>query len=167
MEVYKINIQPMKVLSYNYIGKDHEQNAINTLIKFAIKENLLIDKDEYMFYGINDPGLSPQKPEYGYEFWLPINIDLNPADKSFKVIEFDGGIFAVTDTPLKDFILNNTWNIFHPEIPWLKENKFQYDCNRQWLESFTIKKGDLNAFASMGGDLSRIKVSLYMPVKKA
>ena len=46
--------------------------------------------------------------------------------------EFAGGLYAVTETILRD--VTDTWDKFHLGIPWMRGHRCEYDVERRWLE---------------------------------
>lgn len=133
LDVRIIELEPMRVASAHVIGKSPEEKAMAKLMPWAEKLGLLDNLEEHSVYGFNNPDPSPEKEEYGYEFWIKIGPEVQ-TENEIKVKEFGGGLYAVTTTRL---ILDPT-SSFIPAwkklAEWVKANT-KYDFgSHQWLE---------------------------------
>ena len=100
LEVRIERLEPMRVASVQAIGKCPENEAWEKLRSWAEPCGLLDDVKKNPVFGFNNPNPSPGKEEYGYEFWIKVAEDVEP-EGDIKIKEFEGGLFAVTTTPLK------------------------------------------------------------------
>ncbi len=165
MEIKVVELKPMKVASFQYVGENPEINAFKEIIEWANEKNLLNKDMKNNFFGFNNPIPSENNPIYGYEVWMPLDDDLEGDDK-IKIKEFNGGLFAVTEMLLIDFISRQGWNVFHTESEsWMEENMYEYDSNVQWLEEHTAEKGAITNFMQKN-DLSKWTIGLYLPIRK-
>lgn len=165
MEIKVVELNPMKVASFQYVGENPEVNAFKEIIKWAQEKNLLNKDVKNHFFGFNNPTPSENNPVYGYEVWLPLDDDFE-GDDEIKIKEFKGGLFAVKEMLLSDFFSGQGWNVFHSAAEsWMKENMYEYDRTVQWLEEHIVEKKDIDNFIQKN-DLSNWTIGLYLPIRK-
>ena len=163
MEIKVVELNPMKVASFQYVGENPEVNAFKEIIKWAQEKNLLNKDVKYHFFGFNNPIPSEDNPIYGYEVWLPLDDDFE-GDDEIKIKEFKGGLFATTEMSFSDFLSSQGWNVFHSAVKlWMKENMYERDITVQWLEEHIVEKRDIENFIQKD-DLSKWIIGLYLPV---
>ena len=78
LDVRIITLEPMRVASVQVISKSPEQDAWAKMQAWADKCGLLEDITEHPVFGFNNPDPSPDKEEYGYEFWIKIPPEIQP-----------------------------------------------------------------------------------------
>lgn len=100
LEVRIEKLEPMRVARFQAISKSPESDAWNKLRSWAEPRGLLDDVKRNPVFGFNNPNPSPGKREYGYEFWIKIGKDVE-SEGDIETKEFEGGLYAVTTTPLK------------------------------------------------------------------
>ena len=86
---------PMRVARFHAHGRDPELEAWSRLRKWAEPRGLLADADRHPVFGFNNPGPSPGRDEYGYEFWIRIDPGAADGDR-IETVDFPGGWYAVT-----------------------------------------------------------------------
>jgi DNA gyrase inhibitor GyrI len=93
----------MKVASVQAFGENPESEAWRKAEAWAGPLGLLDDLDKHSVFGFNNPAPSPDRTEYGYEFWVAIDSEIE-ADANIEMKEFGGGLYAVTTCNLSDEI---------------------------------------------------------------
>ena len=82
-------------------------------------------------FGYNNPDPSPGSPNYGYDVWLTVD-DSVQADGDARVLEFPGGLYAVTRIEVK-----NPWDdipgAWQKLVKWMESSKYRHG-RHQWLE---------------------------------
>ncbi|MFX1271569.1 MAG: GyrI-like domain-containing protein [Promethearchaeota archaeon] len=136
LEVRIERLEPMRVASVQAISKSPENEAWNKLRAWAEPLGLLDDVKKNPVFGFNNPEPSPGKEEYGYEFWIKVDDYVEP-EGDIEIKEFEGGLFAVTTTPLKaDPIFEDghhfigAWKYLRD---WIKSSKYEFG-DQQCLE---------------------------------
>ncbi|MHA2118827.1 MAG: AraC family transcriptional regulator, partial [Candidatus Thorarchaeota archaeon] len=137
LEVRIEKLEPMRVASIQAISKSPENEAWNKMRTWAEPRGLLDDVKKNPVFGFNNPNPSPGKEEYGYEFWIKVGDDAEP-EGDIKIKEFEGGLFAVTTTPLKaDPIYSEDGHHFIGAWKrlgdWIKSSKYEFG-DQQCLE---------------------------------
>jgi DNA gyrase inhibitor GyrI/DNA-binding transcriptional ArsR family regulator len=154
LDVRIIELGPMRVASVREISKTPENDAWQKIQPWAEKLGLFNNLEKNPVFGFNNPDPSPDKEEYGYEFWIKIDPEIQP-EGEIAVKDFSGGLYAVTTTRL----LVNDENV----IPawkqlgeWVKQSK-KYDFGE-----FPCLEKALNPRASP----EDLVLDLYCPIKE-
>jgi len=92
-EVHIVQLRAMRVASAYGFGEQPEQLAWQQLSAWARPRGLLNDPGVHPLYGFNNPYPTPDSPRYGYEFWIKVGAECEPADK-IRIVEFMGGSYA-------------------------------------------------------------------------
>ncbi|WP_455142897.1 GyrI-like domain-containing protein [Candidatus Hodarchaeum mangrovi] len=147
-------LSPMRVASVQAISKSPESEAWGKMKPWAEKMGLLDNTEEYPIFGFNNPDPSPDKEEYGYEFWIKIGSDIVPPPE-FKVKEIKSGLYAVTTTrpAITDENIIPAWKRL---AEWVKNNK-KYDFG-----SHQLLEKHLNPRAP----IEELILDLYCPIKE-
>ncbi len=98
-EVRIEKLRPMRVAWVRSFGTSPEQDAWRLLSAWAKPACLLADPVAHPVFGFNNPAVAPGEPEYGYEFWLAVDADVQPP-AHIGVKEFEGGFYAITPCQL-------------------------------------------------------------------
>ncbi|MFX1286480.1 MAG: effector binding domain-containing protein [Promethearchaeota archaeon] len=155
LDVRIATLEPMRVASVRVISKSPENDAWEKMRSWANEKGLLDDHEKYPVFGFNNPDPSPDKAEYGYEFWIKIDSEIQP-EGDINVKEFKGGLYAVTTTRL---IIDPELNIipaWKKLATWVKKSS-KYDFGaHQFLEK------PLNPKASP----EDLALDLYCPIKE-
>ena len=167
MDVKLIELKKMKIASFQCEGPGAEAKVHKKLISWAMKNDLLKEEKKYHLYGFDNPMMTKEKPN-GYELWLPIDRDIKESD-GIKIKNFEGGIFLAREMTLKNFFTPDLgWKLLHPNLPWMKENKYEIDWDK-WpigLEETIVDKNDIGKTSDWSLDQSKIPMILYMRIKK-
>jgi DNA gyrase inhibitor GyrI len=165
LEVKVVELNPMKVVSFQYVGENPELNAIKSMFRWAQRKEFFSKDVKFHFFGFNNPIPSEDNSVYGYEVWLPLDNDFE-GDDEIKTKEFKGGLFASTEMSFIDFLSSQGWNVFYSVAKlWMKENMYERDITIQWLEKHIVGKNDIDNFIQKN-DLSNWIIGLYLPIKK-
>ena len=148
VDVRIVRLRPMQVAAVRATGRAPEIEAWRKLRSWAEPQGLL---DRHPVYGFSNPGPAPDRDEYGYEYWLPVDRPAGQRASSDPVEwkHFDGGLYAVTTTRLTD--VGETWNDLWD---WAKQHGYQ---TRRTHELEEIR----NPTSSDGG----LEVDLYLPIQ--
>ncbi len=128
-------LEPMMVASAHATGKSPEREAWKKMEAWADPIGLLDDLDRHPVFGFNNPDPSPGSDEYGYEFWVAVDPDIE-AGPGIELKEFEGGLYAVTTCKLFDeinseFFLREgyleSWKKLHD---WVEENQVRHGSHR-------------------------------------
>jgi len=159
-EVKIVRLEPMRVASANVISTTPEHDAWEKMRTWAEPKGLLEDLEKHPVFGFNNPNPSPDRKEYGYEFWIRVEPDIEPKGE-VEVKEFEGGLYAVTTCKLKEEIESE---FFQKEgcleswkkiVDWVKSSKYKYG-KHQCLE----KAHDPNASEE------ELVLDLYCPIEE-
>lgn len=153
-------LDPMTIASVQAISKTPEEDAWKKLVAFAEPRGLLKDQKKNPIFGFNNPDPTKGKEEYGYEFWIRIDSDMN-LDEGVTKKKFGGGLYAVkrcnlTKEATSEFTqehgVSESWFRLHE---WLKSSEYKKGSH-QWLEkSVNPNKPDED-----------LLLDLHMPIEK-
>jgi DNA gyrase inhibitor GyrI len=129
IEVRIVKLPPMRVACVNGFGEGPEGQAYEKMLAWASTHPVL-DKP-YRLFGYNNPDPSPGSPNYGYDVWITVDKSVQ-ADGEARIIEFPGGLYAVTHLEVKDPYTDipSTWQKL---VKWLENSKYRHG-RQQWLE---------------------------------
>jgi DNA gyrase inhibitor GyrI len=124
------NLERMRVASVHAFGESPEREAWKKMEAWANPIGLLDNIEKHPVFGFNNPDPSPECNEYGYEFWVAVDPEIE-AGSGIELKEFDGGRYAVTSCNLFDEINSEffrregyleSWKKLHD---WVKENQLK------------------------------------------
>lgn len=163
MEFEVIDLEPMRVASYRYVGEHPEDGAYDGLFKWIAQKNLLATERQPRFFGFNNPSPTEGDPVYGFEVWVTVGNDVE-SDDVITVKDMPGGVHAA----VKAEGIDSGWEFVHERLgPWTEENGYQYDGKRQWLEEHFPDSGDLSEAARIGREPRWIGFGVCLPIKLA
>src|SRR5512135_1151383 len=99
LDVRIISLPPMRVACVNGFGESPENQAFEKMKTWAKAHNLL--GKPYRLFGYNNPDPTPGSPNYGYDVWITLDESVQ-ADTEARIIEFPGGLYAVTRLVVKN-----------------------------------------------------------------
>jgi DNA gyrase inhibitor GyrI len=144
-------LAPMRVASARALSETPEQDAWELLRAWAGPMGLLADSDAHPVFGFNNPSPSPERKEYGYEFWIRIGADVAPSP-AIEIREFPGGLYAVTTCPLLgDHGVVQTWKDLWN---WVKRSEYR------WRRTHELEKVQ-NPLAPP----EELVLELYLPIE--
>ena len=159
-EVQIVRLEPMRVASARVISKTPEKDAWEKMRAWAEPKGLLDDLTTHPVYGFNNPNPSPGREEYGYEFWIRVDPDVEP-EGEIQIKKVEGGLYAVTTCRLKEELESE---FFQKEgyleswknlVDWVKSSKYT-SGSRQCLE----KAHD------PGASEEELVLDLYCPIEE-
>lgn len=159
-EVRIVKLEPMHVASVRAISTTPERDAWEKMRSWAEPRGLLEDIDKHPVFGFNSPDPSPGQKEYGYEFWIRVGPDTQPAG-DFKIKKFQGGLYAVTTCKLKEELESE----FFKKEGYLESWKNIVD----WVKSSEYKLGKhqcLEKAHEPGASEEGLILDLYCPIEK-
>jgi DNA gyrase inhibitor GyrI/DNA-binding HxlR family transcriptional regulator len=138
LEVKTVRLEPMRVASARAISKTPEHDAWEKMRAWAEPKGLLEDIEKHPVFGFNNPNPSPDRKEYGYEFWIRVEPDIKP-EGEIDIKEFKGGLYAVTTCRLKEelesefFQKEGYLESWKKIVDWVKSSKYDF-AKHQCLE---------------------------------
>lgn len=95
IEVRLEKLVTMRVARFHAVGQNPEHEAWTKLHAWAEPRGLLSAATAQPVFGFNSP--SPSKPgeDYGYEFWIRIEPEMQ-VESETETLDFPGGWYAVT-----------------------------------------------------------------------
>ncbi len=154
LDVRIVELDPMRIASVRAISKTPEKEAWETLRAWAEPKGLLEDIEKHPVFGFNNPNPSPDRKEYGYEFWIRIESDVEP-EGDIEVKEFRGGLYAVTTCKLQGDPRGSV-----PEI-WMKLWEWVQSSQYEWRETHELEK-----LQNPDVPEEDIVLDLYLPIEK-
>lgn len=123
-----VKLEPIRVASVYGFGDSPERLAWEKLVAWAGPKGLLGGDESPGIFGFNNPNPSPGSPNYGYEFWIEVDSDMEP-EGDVRIQDFRGGLYAVTRCKGVETI-TATWKQL---VAWLVDSKYKH-AGHQWLE---------------------------------
>lgn len=159
-DVRIVKLEPMTVATVRAISTTPEHDAWEKMYSWAEPKGLLEDIERHPVFGFNNPDPSPGRKEYGYEFWIRVDPDVQPrADVEIK--RFEGGLFAVTTCRLKEELESE----FFRKEGYLESWKNIVD----WVKSSKYKLGKhqcLEKAHQPGASEEELILDLYCPIEE-
>jgi DNA gyrase inhibitor GyrI len=149
-----VKLPPMRVACVNGFGEGPEDKAFAKMKAWAATHNLL--GKPYRLFGYNNPDPSPGSPNYGYDVWITVDESVQ-ADNEARIIDFPGGLYAVTRIEVKDpwADIPGTWQKL---VKWMENSKYHHG-RHQWLEEH------IGPIDDMGGE-QPFTLDLHLPIKE-
>lgn len=160
LKVEIVRLEPMTVASVQAISKSPEDDAWKKMVAFAEPRGLLKDLKKNPIYGFNNPNPEEGKEEYGYEFWIRINPDME-LERSVTKKEFSGGLYAVTRCNLTQEAASAYMHEHGVSESWARLN--------EWFKSSGYKKGNhqwLEKSINPNKPDEDLLLDLYFPLEK-
>ena len=126
LDVRIVRLPNLRVASAHGFGPSPEEIAWEKLSTWA-KAKGIWDKQGVRFFGFNNPNPSPGSPNYGYEQWITVGLDVE-ASGEIKIKDFEGGLYAVTRCKLPQ--IGETWQAL---VNWCESSPYRH-AHHQWLE---------------------------------
>ncbi len=160
LEVRIVRLEPMRVASVRAISESPEHDAWEEMRAWAEPRGLLENIEKHPVFGFNNPDPSPDQKEYGYEFWIQVEPEMEP-EGNVQVKEFAGGLYAVTECNLKEelesefFEKEGYLESWKKIADWVKSSAYEFG-KHQWLE----KSHD------PGASEEELVLDLYCPIEE-
>jgi DNA gyrase inhibitor GyrI len=94
MHVHIVRLEPMRVASVCVVSPSPERDAWKKLRAWAERAGLLDDLGQHPVFGFNNPSPKPGARQYGYEFWIRVDPDVEAGD-GVHIKHVEGGMYAV------------------------------------------------------------------------
>ena len=152
LNVRIVNLPPMRVACVNGFGQGPEEQAFEKMKAWAQAHDLL--GKPHRLFGYNNPDPSPGSPNYGYDVWITVD-DAVQADGEARLIDFPGGLYAVTRIDVKEpgDEIPTAWQKL---VKWMEASKYRHG-RHQWLEEH------IGPLDEMGGD-QPFTLDLHLPI---
>lgn len=160
LEVRIVKLEPMRVASVRAISESPEGEAWERMRAWAEPKGLLDDIEKHPVFGFNNPNPSPDRKEYGYEFWIRVDPDTEP-EGEIEVKDFAGGLYAVTTCNLQEELASEFFQTEGFLEPWKKI----YD----WVKSSQYRHGShqgLEKAHDPGASPEDLVLDLYCPIEE-
>lgn len=148
LEVKIVELEPMRVASFQAISETPEHMAAQMLADWAQPRGFLDDLEKNPVFGFNNPNPSEGEKEYGYEFWVKVDDDYDEEGVVLKDIE--GSKYVVTTCESLS-IIGERWMQL---VEWVKNSEYE------WREGECLEK--THDFSASDEDLV---LDLYIPIK--
>jgi DNA gyrase inhibitor GyrI len=147
-----VNLPPMRVACVNGFGEGPEGIAFDKMKAWAEAHHLI--GKQYRLFGYNNPDPSPGSPNYGYDLWITLD-DSVQADEEARILEFPGGLYAVTRLEVNDpgADIPGAWQKL---VKWMESSKYHHG-RHQWLEEH------IGPLEGMGGG-EPFTLDLHLPI---
>jgi DNA gyrase inhibitor GyrI len=147
-------LKPMRVASMRAFGTSPEQIAWEKIRAWAEAERLFEDREKHPVFGFNNPNPTPDATEYGYEFWIGIDKNMNPPE-GIEVKDFAGGLYAVATCKLIGDPKGDVMNVWQKLWQWVQSS--EYD----WRKTNELEKPSDPLAAE-----EDIVLELYLPIQE-
>ena len=127
LDVRIVQLEPLHVATAHGFGTGPEEEATEKILAFMDSRGLTFE--DVRWFGFNNPDPSPGSPNYGYDVWITVGPSVE-GEGEVKVIEFEGGLYAVTR--FKD--LNNIGQVWRQLVLWREDSPYKQG-HHQWLEN--------------------------------
>lgn len=138
LDVRITRLESMRVLSFHAVSESPEAEAWQKLRAWCEPRGWLDDPETHPVFGFNNPDPSPDRKEYGYEFWIRVAPDFE-AEGGGEVKDFEGGLYVVAPCKLheetsSEFFAQEgfleSWKKLHE---WVETSPYK-SGSHQWLE---------------------------------
>ena len=160
IQVEIVQLEPMTVASVQATSKSPEDDAWKKMVSFAEPRGLLKDLKKNPIFGFNNPDQSQKSGEYGYEFWIRIDPDIE-LDEGVTKKRFDGGLYAVTRCNLAKEVASTFMQEHGMLESWFKLG--------EWFKASGYKMGKhqgLEKSVNPNKPDEDLLLDLYWPIKK-
>jgi DNA gyrase inhibitor GyrI len=152
LEVNIVRLEPMTVASSRAFGSSPESKAWDQLRAWAEPRGLLEDLEAHPVFGFNNPNPTPDTEEYGYEFWISIDLGEEPSG-NIEIKDFAGGWYAVTFCRLTgDPNILESWKLLWA---WVQNSEYK------WLEAHGLEK-----LVDPMAPEDELELELFLPIEE-
>ena len=129
-EVKIVRLEPIRVVSFHAFSRSPELDGWEKMLEWAKPKGLLEDPLKHPVFGFNNPNPSPERSEYGYEYWVVVEPDFE-TNKEINVKDFPGGLYAVTrcipkeDMESEFFKKEGYLETWKKLVDWVKFSKYK------------------------------------------
>jgi DNA gyrase inhibitor GyrI len=160
MEVRIVTLEPMRVASVRAQSKSPENEAWEKMRAWAEPRGLLGDVKKHPVFGFNNPDPSPDREDYGYEFWIRVGQDIEP-EGEVEIRDFAGGLYAVTTCRLLEEIESDLtkeigyMGAWKKLADWVKDSRYEFGRHQP-----------LEKAQNPGASMEELVLDLYCPIKE-
>jgi DNA gyrase inhibitor GyrI len=132
-EIRIVTLPAMRMASVHGFGQSPELLAWEKLEAWAAPQGYLDDREAHPIFGFNNPNPSPGSPNYGYEFWMKVGPEEEPAG-DVRIVDVDGGLYAVLRCSVHanpDTEIPQAWQRL---VSWREQSAYRRGTH-QWLEA--------------------------------
>lgn len=158
LDVRIVELEAIRVASVYAFGESPETDAWDKAVAWLNKKDLIDQFDNNRIFGFNNPNPSPGSPNYGYEFWITVGLDVEP-EEDVRIKEFGGGLYAVTKCEVKGEPYETIPATWKQLVQWLVDSKYRH-ANHQWLEEHFWPP------ANTTQQIEELILDLYAPIAK-
>lgn len=145
-------LDPMRIAAVHVISANPERDALHRLRAWARTRGFTAGAGHRVF-GFNRPAPSPDRPDYGYEFWMEVD-RAEPANPAIDLKDFPGGLYAATTCRLVGDPAGRIGEIWQKLWRWAQAGDYRWRRTHE-LEHL------LNPFAAEPDAV----LDLYLPVE--
>ncbi len=136
MDVRIEQLLPLRVASVRAVSEAPERDAWAKLRAWAEPRGLLEDLDTHPIFGFNNPNPSPERREYGYEFWIRIAPEDEAEGRAdpegdVELKDFPGGYYAVTTCRLQGDPRGSVPQIWRMLWDWVQASEFEWSGDHE------------------------------------
>lgn len=138
LKVGIVELEPMRLARVRVVSETPERDAWAKMRAWADAKGLLEDIEKHPVFGFNNPDPSPDRREYGYEFWIRVGPEMEP-EGEIGIKEFEGGLYAVTTCKVKEelesefFQKEGYLESWKKIADWVESSEYEFG-RHQWLE---------------------------------
>lgn len=154
MDVKIVTLEPMHVASARVVSESPEIDAWEKLKNWAEPRGYLNNLKEHPVFGFNNPSPEPEQKEYGYEFWIKVDAEIESA-RGIEAKAFSGGLYAVLTCKVKGDpwkTIPGAWQQLHE---WVSESQYEYSALQ-----------DLEKHLNPGAPVDEMVLELYYPINE-
>jgi DNA gyrase inhibitor GyrI len=148
-------LEPMRVATARAMSETPERDAWEKLRAWAEHKGLFDDMEKHPVYGFNNPNPTSKSKEYGYEFWMVIDADMEVGGE-IEVVNFPGGLYAVATCKLHGDPKGNVIDVWKKLWEWVQSSAYE------WRETHELEK----LHNPLGAEKDAV-LDLYLPVEAA
>jgi DNA gyrase inhibitor GyrI len=115
----------MRVASVRVISETPERDAWEKIRAWAEPQGLFADPDANPVFGFNNPPPAEGRKEYGYEFWIRVDPDIEVAGE-LEGKDFPGGLYAVTRCRLHGDPEGNVLQAWKRLWDWVQASDYEW-----------------------------------------
>jgi DNA gyrase inhibitor GyrI len=153
LDVRIVRLEPMRVASVRAVSESPERDAWGKMQAWAGPRRLLDELEKHPVYGFNNPNPSPDRKDYGYEFWIRVDPYTEP-EGEIEVKDFPGGAYAVTTCKLRGDPAGNVSDV------WMKLWEWVQASDHGWRRTHELE-GHRDPRASE----QDLVLDLYLPIE--
>lgn len=132
LNVRIVKLDALRAASAWGFGPGPEEVAWQKLAAWAGPRGLLDSARAPRIFGFNNPSPSVGSPNYGYEFWLVVAPDVEPAD-DIRLQAFAGGLYAVLPIEVSGNLAEVMPAAWQELDKWVADSAYRPGTH-QWLE---------------------------------